>query len=103
MTKNEHDPNPLSDEEKGILSAFRELGVAAEENVPTDLIGSRLLRGTGSLIGGMMWRWESAYISLQIRGYIEPGADPFSAITWTLTPEGYELIHSPGFASREAP
>ena len=88
------DENPLSDEEKGILSVFREIGVPAGENVATDFIGARLVRGAGYLLGGQSWRWESAYISLQVRGYIEPGADPYSAITWTLTPEGYEFIHA---------
>jgi hypothetical protein len=98
MTKNEHDPNPLSEEEKGILYVFRELGVPADENVPIDLIAARLMRGGSSLFGGQSWRWESAYISLQVRGYIEPGSDPFSAITWQLTQEGYDFIHSAEFA-----
>lgn len=103
MTKVEHDPNPLSDEEKSILFVFRELGVPADENVPRDLIGARLMRSGSSLLGGQSWRWESAYISLQVRGYIEPGADPYSAISWKLTPEGYEFIHSPAFATGRAP
>jgi hypothetical protein len=91
---NEREDLPLGDEEKGILSVFRELGVPADENVPTDLIVARLMRGGGSLLGGQSWRWESAYISLQVRGYIEPGSDPFSAITWRLTPEGYDFVHA---------
>ena len=88
----ESDENPLSQDEKAILAAFANLGAAAEESVPSDVIYARATRGAGFLPGSEPWRWESAFISLQVRGYVEPGMDPFSAISWQLTPEGYELI-----------
>jgi hypothetical protein len=88
-----HDDNPLSHEEKAILSVFASLGVPAEQSVPTDIISARIMRG-GFLTGAAPWLWESAFISLQVRGLVEPGPDPFSAISWRLTPEGHALVHS---------
>jgi hypothetical protein len=89
---NESDDNPLSQEEKAILAAFANLGVPAEQSVPTDVIFARAARIPGFLPGSAPWIWESAFVSLQVRGYVEPGMDPFSAISWQLTPDGYELI-----------
>ncbi|MFI5243894.1 MAG: hypothetical protein ACHQQR_01630 [Gemmatimonadales bacterium] len=88
------DPNPLGPEEKAILTAFREMGVPAGVGVPSHVIGARISRGAGALPVGQPWQWESAYVSLQVRGLIEPGADPFSAITWALTPEGHAFVHT---------
>jgi hypothetical protein len=88
------DDNPLGPEEKAILTAFHELGVPEGVGVPSHVIGARIGRGGGGLPVGQTWQWESAYVSLQVRGLIEPGADPFSAITWALTPEGHALVHS---------
>jgi len=89
-----HDENPLSQEEMGILAAFGNLGVPAGESVPTDIIFARATRSAGFLPGSEPWRWESALVSLEVRGLISPGTDPFSAITWELTPAGHELVHS---------
>jgi hypothetical protein len=89
-----HDANPLGPEEKAILTAFRDIGVPAGANVPANVIGARIARGAGSLPVGQPWQWESAYVSLEVRGLIEPGEDPFSAIAWTLTPDGYEFVHA---------
>jgi hypothetical protein len=86
--------NPLSDEERGILAAFANLGVRAEESVPTDVIFARAMRSGGFLPGSQPWRWESAFVSLEVRGYVQPGRDPFSAISWQLTPEGHAFLHS---------
>ncbi len=87
-----HDDNPLSQDEKAILSAFAKLGVQAEESVPSDVIVARASQTPGFLTGSAPWIWESAFISLQVRGYVAPGMDPFSAISWQLTPEGHEYI-----------
>jgi hypothetical protein len=89
-----HDDNPLGPEERAILTAFREMGVPAGVGVPSHVIGARISRGAGSLPVGQPWQWESAYVSLEVRGLIEPGADPFSAICWALTPEGRAFVHS---------
>jgi hypothetical protein len=87
------DDNPLSLEEKGILAMFRELGVPAGESVPNDIIGARLAR-RGYFGGADPSKWETAYISLEVRGLIEPGEDPFSAICWRLTPHGHAFVHA---------
>jgi hypothetical protein len=91
---NAHEENPLSQEETSILAAFGNLGVRAEESVPSDVIFARATRSAGFLPGSEPWRWESAFISLQVRGFVEPGADPFSAISWQLTPEGHAFVHA---------
>jgi hypothetical protein len=89
-----HDHNPLGPEEKAILTAFLEMDVPAGVGVPSHVIGARISRGAGALPVAQSWQWESAYVSLEVRGLIEPGADPFSAITWALTPEGHAFVHS---------
>jgi len=88
------DRNPLGPEEKAILTVFRDIGVPAGVNVPTHVIGARIGHGAGGLPVGQPWQWESAYVSLEVRGLIEPGSDPFSAICWALTPDGYALVHA---------
>lgn len=92
--RDSRDSNPLGPEEKAILTVFRDLGVPAGASVPSDVIGARITHGAGMLPVGQTWQWESAYVSLEVRGLIEPGADPFSAITWALTPDGHEFVHS---------
>jgi hypothetical protein len=92
----EHAENPLSDIERQILAAFRDMAVPAGVGVPTDMIGYRLTR-LGSAVAGQPWQMESAFVSLQVRGLIQPGEDPFSAITWELTPGGHEFVHSADF------
>jgi hypothetical protein len=89
-----HDQNPLGPEERAILVVFRDLGVPAGESVPSDVIIARIGGGAGYLPSGQPWQWESAYVSLEVRGLIEPGADPFSAFTWTLTPDGHAFVHA---------
>ncbi len=89
-----HEENPLSEAETAIMAAFANLGVRAEESVPSDVIYARATRSAGFLPGTEPWRWESAFVSLEVRGYVEPGRDPFSAISWQLTPEGHAFIHS---------
>lgn len=86
-----HNDNPLSFAEKGILSVFAEMRVPAGVSVPGDTIGYRL---THSGFGGSDPSvWETAMITLQVRGFIEPGESPFSAITWRLTPTGHAFVH----------
>ena len=105
MTEHEQDPsedNPLSDIERGILKAFRDLNVPAGVGVPTDMIGYRMARIDGFVIG-QAWQLESAFVSLQVRGLIQPGDDPFSAVTLELTPGGHEFVHSKDFASGKSP
>jgi hypothetical protein len=89
----DREPNPLTLEEKGILSVFRDLGVPAGASVPGDMISYRLGRA-GYMAGAEPWKWESAFVSLEVRGLIQPGADPFSAITWRLTPRGHAFVHA---------
>ena len=89
-----HDANPLGSEEKAILLVFGDLGVPAGESVPSDVILARIGGGAGNLPSSQPWQWESAYVGLMARGLIEPGEDPFSAFTWTLTPDGYEFVHA---------
>jgi len=72
---------------------FRELGVPAGASVPADIIGSRLAR-RGYFAVSDPSKWETAYISLEVRGLIEPGEDPFSAICWRLTPRGHAFVHA---------
>lgn len=101
MTTHEHSAhadNPLSDIERGILKSFRDLNVPAGSSVPADMIAARMMR-LGGFYLGQPWQLESAYLSLQVRGLIQPGEDPFSAITWELTPGGHEFVHSAEFGS----
>lgn len=95
--KHTHDDNPLSHEEQGILNAFRVLGVPANASVPTDMLAERMGR-LGFMGGSEPWKWESAYVSLEVRGLITPGKDPFSAIGWMLTPRGHALVNREGAA-----
>ncbi len=59
--------------------------------VPTDVVSARMGR-IGFIGGADQWKWESAYVSLQVRGLITPGEGLFSAITWALTPGGHEFV-----------
>jgi hypothetical protein len=105
VTTHEHDEHaesPLSDLERRILKSFHDLNVPAGSGVPTDVISSRMVR-LGSLLAGQPWQVESALVSLQVRGLIQPGEDPFSAIAWELTPGGHEFVHSADFASGKSP
>jgi hypothetical protein len=88
-----HNDNPLSLQEKGILSVFAEMRVPAGVSVPGDTIGYRLAR-SGYVGGADPSIWETSMVTLEARGFIEPGEDPFSAITWRLTPRGHAFVHS---------
>ena len=100
--RDSRDQNPLNHEEKAILSVFRDLGVPAGADVPADMIGYRLTHGMGYLPVGQPWLWESAYVSLEVRGFISPGKDPFSAIAWRLTPPRHALVHATNGTGLEA-
>ncbi len=82
--------------ERAVLKVFRDMNVPAGAGVPTDMIGYRMSRIDGFYLG-QSWQMESAFVSLQVRGLIQPGEDPFSAITWELTPGGHEFVHSADF------
>jgi hypothetical protein len=88
-----HNDIPLSLEEKGILSVFAEMRVPAGVSVPGDTIGYRLAR-SGYFAGADPSLWETSMVTLEARGFIEPGEDPFSAITWRLTPRGHAFVHT---------
>jgi hypothetical protein len=92
--RDSRDQNPLNLEEKTILSVFRDLGVPAGVDVPANMIGYRAYHGEGFLPTADPSRWETAYVSLEVRGLISPGRDPFSAIAWRLTPRGHALVHT---------
>jgi hypothetical protein len=105
MTEHEHhsaDENPLSNIERGILLAFRDMNVPAGMGVPTDMLGYRMSRIDGFVVG-QGWQLESAFVSLQVRGLIQPGDDPFSAVMLELTPGGHEFVHSAEFAAGKSP
>ena len=81
----------MSFAEKGVLSVFAEMRVSAGVSVPGDTIGYRLTHG-GYLGFADPSVYETAMVTLEARGFIEPGEDPFSAITWKLTPRGHAFV-----------
>jgi hypothetical protein len=88
-----HNDNPLSSQEKEILSVFAEMRVPAGVSVPGDIISARLARG-GYVGGVLLAQWETAMVTLEARGFIQPGENPFTAITWRLTPRGHAFVHN---------
>jgi hypothetical protein len=84
----------FSSTELALLRVFRQngarAGVAIPESVLTDGV---VFSGGAPVLNGAI---ETALLNLQFRGVIEPGPDPFSATSWTLTESGEEIVESGG-------
>jgi hypothetical protein len=82
----------LSATESAVLSVFRQMGARAGALMPDDVLRSNVLYGGGPSAQGDL---ETAILNLQFRGFITPGPDPASAISWVLTQSGEAVLKAP--------
>jgi len=81
----------LSATERALLRVFQQKGAVAGIPVPTSVLSETVVFSGAPSANGEI---ETALLGLQVRGFIVPGSDPFSATSWMLTPLGDQIVTS---------
>ncbi|HEY6827318.1 MAG TPA: hypothetical protein VI259_10685 [Gemmatimonadaceae bacterium] len=81
----------LSATERALLRVFQQKGAFEGVPVPTSVLWETVVFAGAPSSNGEI---ETALLGLQVRGFIVPGSDPFSATSWMLTPLGDQIVNS---------